>query len=66
MIDQIGNSKIMESVKKIQDAIQKGDYGKATNGWSLTENLVNEVVGGVDFYNIITKEGNRHVKGTLS
>eukprot|EP01018_Ginkgo_biloba_P021565 Gb_00744 [translate_table: standard] len=42
---------------KIQEQVERGEYGQATNSWVALENLVDHASNGVDFYNFLLDSG---------
>lgn len=55
MIDSNGYKNIDKSAKATRDAVNNGEWLKATTLWSNTENVILQVADNIDFYNILTK-----------
>ncbi|KAL2714156.1 retinoid-inducible serine carboxypeptidase-like [Vespula squamosa] len=55
MIDSNGYKNIDKSAKATRDAVNNGQWLKATTLWSETEYVILQVADNIDFYNILTK-----------
>lgn len=56
LLDEQGLNKVQESAKEVQDAVNSGQYDRATELWGETESVVEEFTDNVNFYNILTKD----------
>uniref|UniRef100_A0A8B9HHP8 Carboxypeptidase n=1 Tax=Astyanax mexicanus TaxID=7994 RepID=A0A8B9HHP8_ASTMX len=54
LLDDYGLKEVTQAAKDVQQAVQQGQYQKATQLWSVTENVVEQNTNGVNFYNILT------------
>lgn len=54
LIDSEGLASLSDMSNKIRDALMKGQFANATTLWSATEDLVEQLTNGVNFYNILT------------
>ncbi|XDV12891.1 hypothetical protein PO909_001441 [Leuciscus waleckii] len=73
LLDDNGLDEVTKAAKAVLDAVQQGLFRKATDLWSITENVVEQNTNGVNFYNILTQESdemktssNQAVDGFLS
>uniref|UniRef100_A0A8C5R8R4 Carboxypeptidase n=1 Tax=Leptobrachium leishanense TaxID=445787 RepID=A0A8C5R8R4_9ANUR len=55
LLDEQGLAKVQEAAAAVQDAVKSGEFERATELWSKTEDLVEEFTDDVNFYNILTK-----------
>uniref|UniRef100_A0A8B9FTQ5 Serine carboxypeptidase 1 n=1 Tax=Amazona collaria TaxID=241587 RepID=A0A8B9FTQ5_9PSIT len=71
-LDDNGLAEVTAVAKEIMDAINKNEYGLATELWGKAEGVIEENTDNVNFYNIMTKEvpemksneqGNLHLTG---
>lgn len=62
LLDDTGLNEVYTAAKAVMDAVNQGDYLKATDLWSLTENVVEQNTNGVNFYNILTQNSDEMVK----
>lgn len=56
LLDDNGLAEVTAVAKEIMDAINKNQYGLATELWSKAEGIIEENTDNVNFYNILTKE----------
>uniref|UniRef100_A0A669PW60 Carboxypeptidase n=1 Tax=Phasianus colchicus TaxID=9054 RepID=A0A669PW60_PHACC len=56
LLDDQGLEEVTAVAKEIMDAINKNEYGLATELWSKAEGIIEENTDNVNFYNIMTKE----------
>lgn len=52
-VDEVGHDAIMTSTQLTLDEMDAGRYVNATNMWGRTENVIDGVTGGIDFYNVL-------------
>ncbi|KAJ8667662.1 hypothetical protein QAD02_009325 [Eretmocerus hayati] len=57
LVDTTGLKAIEAAAKKTEQAVKAGLWKQATMLWGITENVINSVTNGIDFYNILTKMG---------
>jgi len=57
-IDSNGRLQINQSASQVQQAISSGDWNSATDLWGMTEQVIEGVSGGVNFYNILDRSNN--------
>lgn len=55
LIDTLGVDALSNMTEQIRQALQKQEFAKATVLWSATEDLVEKLTNGVNFYNILDK-----------
>ncbi|KAA0705575.1 Retinoid-inducible serine carboxypeptidase [Triplophysa tibetana] len=65
LLDDNGLSEVNKAAKGVQQALEQGQYQKATEMWSVTENVVEQNTNGVNFYNILTQDPDEMVKTSL-
>lgn len=53
LLDDTGYNKVQKSANATQDAVNAGQWDRATNLWSLTESVIMQATDNVDFYNIL-------------
>nr|XP_053645516.1 retinoid-inducible serine carboxypeptidase-like isoform X1 [Cherax quadricarinatus] len=53
LIDSAGLTKVNNKAQEVSDAVKAGKLGPATELWGETENLIENVTNGVNFYNIL-------------
>lgn len=56
LLDDNGLKAVQKAADSVQDALSRGQYDKATELWSMTEDVIEENTDGVNFYNILTKD----------
>uniref|UniRef100_A0A8C3J1G6 Carboxypeptidase n=1 Tax=Calidris pygmaea TaxID=425635 RepID=A0A8C3J1G6_9CHAR len=56
LLDDNGLAEVTAVAKEIMDAINKNQYGLATELWGKAEEVIEENTDNVNFYNIMTKE----------
>ncbi|XP_051995413.1 LOW QUALITY PROTEIN: retinoid-inducible serine carboxypeptidase [Xyrauchen texanus] len=56
LLDDNGLEEVNKAANGVQQALDQGQYQKATEMWSITENVVERNTNGVNFYNILTQE----------
>ncbi|KAM4890139.1 retinoid-inducible serine carboxypeptidase isoform 3-T3 [Sylvia borin] len=56
LLDDNGLAEVTAVAKEIMDAINKDQYGLATELWGKAEGVIEENTDNVNFYNILTKE----------
>nr|AAH66718.2 Serine carboxypeptidase 1 [Danio rerio] len=64
LLDDTGLNEVYTAAKAVMEAVQQGDYLKATDLWSMTENVVEQNTNGVNFYNILTQNSDEMVKSS--
>ncbi|XP_056309831.1 retinoid-inducible serine carboxypeptidase [Danio aesculapii] len=64
LLDDTGLKEVYTAAKAVMEAVQQGDYLKATDLWSMTENVVEQNTNGVNFYNILTQNSDEMVKSS--
>jgi serine carboxypeptidase 1 len=57
LVDESGMVAVMSAALKSAEALARGDGRKATELWSSTESVVNDVTDGVNVYNILKWNG---------
>ncbi|XP_018430106.1 PREDICTED: retinoid-inducible serine carboxypeptidase [Nanorana parkeri] len=68
LLDENGLKAVQKAADSVQDALNKEQYEKATELWSMAEDVIEENTDGVNFYNILTKDSlmsGNHVKSNL-
>lgn len=66
-IDEVGYKKIQAKAQLTQKAVDEKKWSYATDLWAQTEDVVQEVSAGIDFYNILYRGGsNKLSQGTNS
>lgn len=58
-VDQAGHDAIMASTQLTLNEMEAGNYENATNMWGRTENVIDRVTGGIDFYNVLRAQQHR-------
>ncbi|XP_013879745.1 retinoid-inducible serine carboxypeptidase [Austrofundulus limnaeus] len=56
LLDDYGLSDVTSAAEKVKQAVEKEDFLKATELWSMTETVVEQDTNGVNFYNILTQQ----------
>ncbi|CAG0895869.1 unnamed protein product, partial [Cyprideis torosa] len=56
-LDEAGLINVTSWVKKTRGTIDAGDWVKATKLWDQTEGIVQDLTGGIDWYNILKDTG---------
>ncbi|OXB77029.1 UNVERIFIED_CONTAM: hypothetical protein H355_014851 [Colinus virginianus] len=56
LLDDHGLAEVTAVAKEIMDAINRNEYGLATELWSKAEGIIEENTDNVNFYNIMTKD----------
>ncbi|XP_010903969.2 retinoid-inducible serine carboxypeptidase [Esox lucius] len=56
LLDDNGLGEVSRAAEAVKQAVNQGQYLKATELWSVTENVVEQNTNGVNFYNILTQE----------
>uniref|UniRef100_A0A673IU78 Carboxypeptidase n=1 Tax=Sinocyclocheilus rhinocerous TaxID=307959 RepID=A0A673IU78_9TELE len=64
LLDDNGLDEVTKAAKAVLEAVRQGQYQKATDLWSITENVVEQNTNGVNFYNILTQNSDEMVKTT--
>ncbi|XP_050961847.1 retinoid-inducible serine carboxypeptidase [Labeo rohita] len=64
LLDDNGLNEVSKAANDVQEAVKQGQYQKATDLWSITENVVEQNTNGVNFYNILTQNSDDMVKST--
>ncbi|XP_066498465.1 retinoid-inducible serine carboxypeptidase isoform X2 [Hoplias malabaricus] len=64
LLDDYGLMEVTSAAKSVQQAIDQGQYQKATQLWSVTEGVVEQNTNGVNFYNILTQEDDDLLKSS--
>ncbi|TSK87481.1 Retinoid-inducible serine carboxypeptidase [Bagarius yarrelli] len=54
LLDDFGLNEVTRAAKEVQKAVEQEQYDKATQLWSIAENVVEQNTNGVNFYNILT------------
>ncbi|XP_051571216.1 retinoid-inducible serine carboxypeptidase-like [Myxocyprinus asiaticus] len=62
LLDDNGLEEVNKAAKGVQQALEQGQYQKATEMWSITESVVEQNTNGVNFYNILTQNFDEIVK----
>lgn len=62
LLDDNGLEEVNKAAKEVQQALDQGQYEKATEMWSITENVIERNTNGVNFYNILTQDSDEMVK----
>ncbi|XP_026108949.1 retinoid-inducible serine carboxypeptidase [Carassius auratus] len=62
LLDDNGLDEVTNAAKAVLEAVRQGQYQKATDLWSITENVVEQNTNGVNFYNILTQNSDEMVK----
>uniref|UniRef100_A0A673IWJ3 Carboxypeptidase n=1 Tax=Sinocyclocheilus rhinocerous TaxID=307959 RepID=A0A673IWJ3_9TELE len=62
LLDDNGLDEVTKAAKAVLEAVRQGQYQKATDLWSITENVVEQNTNGVNFYNILTQNSDEMVK----
>uniref|UniRef100_A0AAR2KPQ2 Carboxypeptidase n=1 Tax=Pygocentrus nattereri TaxID=42514 RepID=A0AAR2KPQ2_PYGNA len=66
LLDDYGLMEVTRAAKAVQEAVEQGQYEKATEQWSITENVVEQNTNGVNFYNILTQQDDELMKSSLN
>lgn len=66
LLDDLGLVEVSKAAKAVQDAVDQGQFQKATELWSVTETVVEQNTNGVNFYNILTSDPDERVKQTAA
>ncbi|KAM4664841.1 retinoid-inducible serine carboxypeptidase [Discoglossus pictus] len=56
LLDEGGLADVQQSANEVLEAMKQGQYERATELWSQTEDVIEENTDGVSFYNILTKD----------
>ncbi|MEE6507014.1 hypothetical protein FKM82_007944 [Ascaphus truei] len=56
LLDEEGLQEVKSSANGVLDALNRGQYDRATELWSVTESVIEQNTDGVNFYNILTKD----------
>ncbi|XP_075998985.1 retinoid-inducible serine carboxypeptidase [Genypterus blacodes] len=56
LLDDYGLADVNSAAEAVKKAIEEQNFLKATELWSITENVVEQNTNGVNFYNILTQE----------
>uniref|UniRef100_A0A8C7Q6M2 Carboxypeptidase n=1 Tax=Oncorhynchus mykiss TaxID=8022 RepID=A0A8C7Q6M2_ONCMY len=56
LLDDYGLREVSSAAEAVKQAVDQGQYLKATELWSVTESVVEQNTNGVNFYNILTQE----------
>lgn len=56
LLDDYGLEEVTRAAEAVKQAMEQGLYQKATELWSVTEDVVEQNTNGVNFYNILTQE----------
>ncbi|XP_051988380.1 retinoid-inducible serine carboxypeptidase-like [Xyrauchen texanus] len=62
LLDDNGLEEVYNAAKGVQQALDQGQYQKATEMWSITESVVEQNTNGVNFYNILAQNSDDMVK----
>ncbi|KAL0993578.1 hypothetical protein UPYG_G00110010 [Umbra pygmaea] len=63
LLDDNGLGEVSAAAEDVKQAVNQGQYLKATALWSVTESVVEKNTNGVNFYNILTQEPEDSVTG---
>ncbi|KTG43754.1 hypothetical protein cypCar_00003738 [Cyprinus carpio] len=55
LLDDNGLDEVTKAANAVLEAVKQGQYRKATDMWSITENVVEQNTNNVNFYNILTQ-----------
>uniref|UniRef100_A0A8C9SRG1 Carboxypeptidase n=1 Tax=Scleropages formosus TaxID=113540 RepID=A0A8C9SRG1_SCLFO len=61
LLDDNGLGEVTMAAKAVQQAVNEGNFQKATELWSDTESVVKQNTNGVNFYNILTQDSDDKV-----
>uniref|UniRef100_A0A671R5I6 Carboxypeptidase n=1 Tax=Sinocyclocheilus anshuiensis TaxID=1608454 RepID=A0A671R5I6_9TELE len=64
LLDDNGLDEVTKAANAVLEAVKQGQYRKATDMWSITENVVEQNTNNVNFYNILTQNSDEMVKTT--
>ncbi|XP_036445928.1 retinoid-inducible serine carboxypeptidase [Colossoma macropomum] len=64
LLDDYGLMEVTRAAKAVQEAVEQGQYERATEQWSITENVVEQNTNGVNFYNILTQQDDDLMKSS--
>lgn len=56
LLDDYGLGEVNGAAEAVKQAVEQGQYLKATELWSVTETVVEQNTNGVNFYNILTQD----------
>uniref|UniRef100_A0A4W5QEC5 Carboxypeptidase n=1 Tax=Hucho hucho TaxID=62062 RepID=A0A4W5QEC5_9TELE len=56
LLDDYGLREVSSAAEAVKQAVEQGQYLKATELWSVTESVVEQNTNGVNFYNILTQD----------
>uniref|UniRef100_A0A671R5B6 Carboxypeptidase n=1 Tax=Sinocyclocheilus anshuiensis TaxID=1608454 RepID=A0A671R5B6_9TELE len=62
LLDDNGLDEVTKAANAVLEAVKQGQYRKATDMWSITENVVEQNTNNVNFYNILTQNSDEMVK----
>ncbi|XP_066560291.1 retinoid-inducible serine carboxypeptidase [Amia ocellicauda] len=62
LLDDRGLAEVDGAARAVQQAVQRGEFEKATELWSNTENVVEQNTNFVNFYNILTQDPDNTAK----
>lgn len=54
-VDEDGHDRIMRSANATRDLLNAGKFAEATTQWSITEAVIYNVSGPIDFYNVMNR-----------
>ncbi|TRY59609.1 hypothetical protein DNTS_003892 [Danionella cerebrum] len=64
LLDDNGLNEVITAAKAVLEAVSQGQYQKATELWSVTENVIEQNTNGVNFYNILSQNDDEMLKST--
>ncbi|XP_030646198.1 retinoid-inducible serine carboxypeptidase [Chanos chanos] len=62
LLDDYGLREVNSAAMAVQQAVDQGQFEKATELWSVTESVVEQNTNNVNFYNILTQENDELLK----
>ncbi|KAJ0058334.1 hypothetical protein NL108_013280 [Boleophthalmus pectinirostris] len=61
LLDDLGLAEVTGVAQQVQDAVNNGQFLKATELWSIAESVVEKNTNNVNFYNILTQDTDEKV-----
>ncbi|KAJ3601129.1 hypothetical protein NHX12_032102 [Muraenolepis orangiensis] len=61
LLDDFGLAEVTGAAEAVKQAVEQGQFQKATELWSVAESVIEQNTNGVNFYNILTKEPDEEV-----
>uniref|UniRef100_A0A3Q0S9I6 Carboxypeptidase n=1 Tax=Amphilophus citrinellus TaxID=61819 RepID=A0A3Q0S9I6_AMPCI len=64
LLDDYGLAEVNKAAEAVKQAVEQQEFLKATEMWSVAENVVEQNTNGVNFYNILTQDSDENHKLT--